>query len=282
MVIKSYTKFPGLDTFDGVIFDLDGTVYLGDRAIPGAVDCIQRLRQMGKKVLFISNKPIEPRARYAAKLTRLGIPTPEEDVINSAFVLGHYLASHLPDKQYYVVGEEWLRQEMRSYGLTVVDEFTSQDEREVIDPTGIDAVIVAFDRTLDYRKLNTAYQALVHGACFFATNADATCPVAGGAVPDAGATIAYLELSTGRKLELLGGKPSVLMMDVAREQLQLPAPRCLLVGDRLETDMRMGQQAGFRTALVLSGVTRIEDLESVDKPPDYVLRSIAGLFHPDG
>lgn len=282
MVIKSYTKFPGLDTFDGVIFDLDGTVYLGDRAIPGAVDCIQRLRQMGKKVLFISNKPIEPRARYAAKLTRLGIPTPEEDVINSAFVLGHYLASHLPDKQYYVVGEERLRQEMRSYGLTVVDEFTSQDAREVIDPTGIDAVIVAFDRTLDYRKLNTAYQALVHGARFFATNADATCPVAGGAVPDAGATIAYLELSTGRKLELLGGKPSVLMMDVARQLLQLPAPRCLLVGDRLETDMRMGQQAGFRTALVLSGVTRIEDLESVDKPPDYVLRSIAGLFQPQG
>jgi NagD protein len=120
-------------------------------------------------------------------------------------VLGGYLAQHAPDLALYVVGEENLRCELRSYGLHLVDDFFDQDPTQVIETHGIDAVVVAFDRTLDYRKLNTAYQALMRGARFFATNADKACPMPAGAIPDAGATIAGLEYSTGRKLELVAG-----------------------------------------------------------------------------
>jgi NagD protein len=227
-------------------------------------------------VLFVSNKPLEPRKAYAVKLTRLGIPADEEDVLTSGYVLGRHLARAAPDLRLYVIGEAALLAELRGHGLTVVAE-TDQDPTQVIDPAGIDAVVVAFDRTLDYRKLNTAYQALGRGARFFATNADKTCPMPGGAIPDAGATIAALEHISGREVELLAGKPSALMAAVALERLGLPSRRCLLVGDRLETDIRMGQEAGMQTAVVLTGVTNREDVNEWDSPPDFVVENLGEL-----
>lgn len=262
---------------DAFLFDLDGTVYLGESALPGSVGAIAELRRRGKRTLFVSNKPLEPRAVYAAKLTRLGVPTGESEVITSAYVLGRYLASTSPDLAYYVVGEENLRAELRSHGLRLVEELAAQDAQGVIDPAGIDAVIVAFDRTLDYRKLNTAYQALRLGARFFATNTDKTCPLPGGDVPDAGATLAALEHLTDRKVELVAGKPSSLITQVALEQLELPAARCMMVGDRLETDIRMGQQAGMKTTVVLTGVARRADAEQMTPPPDLILENLGAL-----
>jgi arabinose operon protein AraL len=262
---------------DGFVFDLDGTVYLGEAALPGAVEGIAKLRRRNKKTLFVSNKPLESRTAYAAKLTRLGIPTPADQVITAAFVLGHHLARTMPDLRLYVVGEPYLVEELRGHGLKVVDEFQEQDPRHVIDPQGIDAVVVAFDRTLDYRKLNTAYQALQRGARFLATNADKTCPMPRGDIPDAGATIRALEHITGRRLELLAGKPSPLMMQVVLERLGLPAKRCMMVGDRLETDIRMGQEAGMVTAVVLTGVSRREDVARMAQPPDFVIENLGEL-----
>jgi phosphoglycolate/pyridoxal phosphate phosphatase family enzyme len=259
---------------DGFVFDLDGTVYLGDAALPGAVAGIGELRRRGKRTLFVSNKPLQPRQDYAAKLTRLGIPTEPDAVITSGYVLGHHLAHHYPTLHYYVIGEENLRAELRSHGLTVVDELLDQDPLEVIAPHGIDAVVVAFDRTLTYRKLNTAYQALLRGAHFFATNGDKACPMPGGAIPDAGGTIAALEHMTGRKLELLAGKPSQLIMEVALERLGLPAARCMMVGDRLETDIFMGQQAGMITAAVLTGVAKRADAERLPTPPTFIIENL--------
>jgi arabinose operon protein AraL len=263
---------------DGFIFDLDGTIYLGESALPGAVKCICELRQRGKKLIFVSNKPLAPRSAYAAKLTRLGIPTQEDEIITSAVVLARHLASALPTLRLYVVGEKYLVEELRAHGLTVVEELLDQDPQERIEPDGIDAVVVAFDRTLDYRKLNTAYQALCHGARFFATNADKTCPVPGGAIPDAGAILAALEQITGRKLELLAGKPSPLMMRVALEQLGVPASRCMITGDRLETDVRMGQSAGMLTGVVLTGVSTREAALQQPAPPDLILDHIDKLL----
>ena len=264
---------------DSIILDLDGTVYLGDNALPDAVETIQAMRKQGKHILFISNKPLEPRQTYAAKLTHLGIDTSPEDVLNSAYVLGQYLAKEHPELRYYVIGEERLRQELRDYGLTVVGELEDQDAFEVLQTPLIDAVIVAFDRTLSYRKLNTAYQALRAGARFFATNADKTCPMPGGAIPDAGAIITYLEYLTGRKLELLGGKPSPMMMEVALDKLGCAADRCILVGDRLETDIRMGQAAGMLTGVVLTGVSTRDDVAQMTQPPDFILETLDDLFH---
>jgi arabinose operon protein AraL len=263
---------------DGLIFDLDGTVYLGDRALPGSVDALAELRRRGKQTLFVSNKPLDPRTTYATKLTHLGIPTAAREVITAAYVLGQHLAQHLPHLRYYVVGEENLRAELRGYGLQLVDELADQDERVVMDPTGIDAVIIAFDRTLDYRKLNTAYQALRQGARFFATNADKTCPLPGGAIPDAGATLTALEHISGRQVELVAGKPSPLILQVALAQLQLPPDRCLMVGDRLETDIRMGQAAGMATAVTLTGVATRHEAEQLTPPPTFIMANLGELI----
>jgi NagD protein len=262
---------------DGFVFDLDGTVYLGEAALPGSVDAIAELRRRGKQVLFVSNKPLEPREAYAAKLMRLGIPTEPDAVITSAYVLGHHLAHHEPHLRYYVVGEENLRAELHSHGLEVVADDLGADPMQVIDPHGIDAVIVAFDRTLDYRKLNTAYQALLAGARFYATNSDKMCPMPRGGIPDAGGTIAALEHMTGRKLELLAGKPSPLIMQVALAKLGLPAARCMMVGDRLETDILMGQQAGMYTAAVLTGAATQADIAAMANPPSFVIPNLAAI-----
>ncbi len=264
-------------SIDGFIFDLDGTVYLGDKALPGAVEGIAELRRRGKGVLFVSNKPLEPRESYAKKLTKLGIPANADDVVTSGFVLGYHLARTEPNLNLYVIGEPNLHDELRSHGLRVMAEFSDQDSKEVIHPQGVDAVVVAFDRTLDYRKLNTAYQALRNGARFFATNADKACPMPGGAIPDAGGTIAALEHMTGRKLELLAGKPSTLITQVALQKLKLPADRVMMVGDRLETDIFMGQQAGMSTAVTLTGASKREDIDKLSSPPDYIVENIGEL-----
>lgn len=262
---------------EGFIFDLDGTVYLGDRALPGAAEGIAELRKMGKRVLFVSNKPLEPRDAYARKLTKLGIPTTPEDVVTSAFVLGYHLARTEPHLNLYVIGEENLLNELRGHGLKIVNEFMEQDPLQVIQPDGVDAVVVAFDRTLNYRKLNTAYQSLRNGARFFATNADKACPMPGGAIPDAGGTIAALEHMTGRKVELLAGKPSNLIVQVALQRLGLPAQQVMMVGDRLETDIFMGQQAGMVTAVTLTGVSKRDDVARMTSQPDFVIENLAEL-----
>lgn len=263
---------------DGFLFDLDGTIYLGEEALPGAVTTLAELRSRGKATLFVSNKPLAMRADYAAKLTRLGIPTVAEEVITSASVLGHHLAAHWPHLRYYLIGEATLRAELQHYGLQICPEFSEQDPQDVIDPAGIDAIIVAFDRTLDYRKLNTAFAALQQGARFFATNSDKTCPMPGGSIPDAGATLAALEHISGRSVELVAGKPSPLIAATALHQLGLPPERCLMVGDRLETDIRMGQAAGMNSAVVLTGVTRCEDALAMTPPPDLILERLDELL----
>ncbi len=272
------TKLPSRLPIDGFIFDLDGTVYLGEAALPGAIEAIAELRRRGKRVIFVSNKPLAARADYAAKLTRLGIAATDADVITSAYVLARHLAETEPALSLYVVGEPYLVQELRSQGLKVVAEFQEQDPKQVIVPLGIDAVVVAFDRTLDYRKLNTAYQALSRGARFFATNADKTCPMPNGAIPDAGATVAALEYITGRRLELLAGKPSPLMMQVALEVLGVSPERCLITGDRLETDIRMGQTAGMHTAVTLTGVSTRQAVSEMEHPSDLIVDTLADLL----
>src|SRR5439155_26230316 len=139
-------------SIDGFILDLDGTVYLGENALPGAVDGIAELRRRGKRILFVSNKPLQPRESYAKKLTKLGIPATADDVVTSGFVLGYDLARTEPNLNLYVIGEQNLLDELRSHGLRIMSEFIDQDSKEVIDARGVDAVVVAFDRTLDYRK----------------------------------------------------------------------------------------------------------------------------------
>lgn len=270
------TKIP-FERIHGYIFDLDGTVYLGEQALPGAAALFAKLRELHKRVVFVTNKPLAPRESYARKLTALGIPTTPEDVITSGYVLGRYLAKNQPDLSLYVIGEELLKEELRGQNLFVLDEFSDQDEKAVIDASKVEAVVVAFDRTLDYRKINTGYQALVNGARFYATNPDKTCPLPGGGIPDAGGTIALLEHLTGRKVALIAGKPSTVMMQVAAEKLALAPGNCLLVGDRLETDILMGKNAGMYAAVVLTGASSRAQALGANPPPDHIFENIGEI-----
>ncbi|MHB0858552.1 MAG: HAD-IIA family hydrolase [Anaerolineae bacterium] len=252
--------------YDGYIFDLDGTIYRGEQLLPGASETIDWLRAHGRRVVFLSNKPLEPRSSYAAKLTRLGIRTPDEDVINSSQALFHLLGSNHPGARLFVIGEPALIEEFRREGFALVQR-----------PEEVEVVVAAFDRTLDYAKLNTAHQALIRGARFYATNGDRTCPVEGGEIPDCAGVIAFLEATTERQVEAIAGKPSRHILDAAVARLGVPMRNCLMVGDRLATDMLMGHNAGVDTALVLTGVTTHAMLEASDLTPTYVLKSVASI-----
>lgn len=250
----------------GFLFDLDGTVYRGETLIAGADRVIGRLREAGCKVVFLSNKPLYTREDYAEKLTRLGIPTKPQEVLNSTHVLIRYLTKRDPAARVFVMGEVPFLAEMARAGFSLTEE-----------PAKIEYVVAAFDRTFDYRKLDIAFQALKRGARFLATNPDKTCPVEGGEIPDCAATIAALEAVTGRQVEVVVGKPSPIIVEVALETMGLAPRDCLLVGDRLETDIRMGIEAGMATALVLTGVAGRDALDSSPWKPTYVLDSVAGL-----
>ena len=250
--------------FKGFIFDLDGTVYLSDRLIPGADEVIRLLREKGRKVTYLSNKPIQPREEYAMKLTRLGIPTDPAEVINSTLVMTNYLKKHAPKAKLFVVGEAPFVDELRKAGFTITEE-----------PREIDYVVVAFDRTFDYKKLNISFQAIKLGAHFVATNPDRTCPVEGGEIPDCAGMIAAIEAVTQKKVELIVGKPSPLIIQTALEAMGLTPGECILIGDRLETDIKMGKDSGIATGLVLTGVTSEETLKGSPIQPDFVFKSIA-------
>lgn len=263
---------------EGFILDLDGTVYLGERLLPGAAEAISFLREHGKQVKFVTNKPLQPRSVYSKKLTDLGVATHADDIITSGYVMGLYLAKNHPSSRIYVVGEQALREELRSHNLIILDEYKDQHPKSVIVAEEVDIVVVAFDRTLTYRKLNTAYQALVNGALFFATNADKACPMPGGGIPDAGFTLAGLEHICGRPVDVLVGKPSKEMLNTIAHHMQLRPDQCMMIGDRLETDIFMGQQAGMRTAVVLTGASTKSAAQSLSKPPDYILENIGELL----
>jgi len=256
--------------YDAYIFDLDGTVYLGDELVPGAAETIKALRRAGKRTVFLSNNPTHTRDDYAAKLTRLGLVTPVEDVINSSMVMVNFLRRELPGGRLFVIGEEPLQDELCAAGFELTD-----------DVRRIDAVITSFDRTFVYRKLQIAFDAIRAGARFFATNADRFCPVPGGGEPDCGAIIAAIEACTDTSVEVVVGKPYVHTAEAILNLLGLPPERCLMIGDRLETDVKLGLDAGMSSALVLSGVTDETALEASELAPTYVLRGFDDLI-PSG
>jgi arabinose operon protein AraL len=250
----------------GWLLDLDGTVYRGAALVPGADAAIAGLRRAGRRVAFLSNKPLDTRADYAAKLTRLGIPTEADDVINSSLVLARHLARLDPGAPVFVIGEPPLLGELRAHGL------------EVRADARVRWVVIAFDRTFDYAKLNTALQAVRGGAGLIATNADRTCPTEEGEIPDCAGMIAAVEAVTGRRVETVVGKPSPIILDVALARLGVPAADCVIVGDRIETDIAMGKRGGLATVLVLTGVTRPDDPRIAGLGADLVLGSIGEIF----
>ena len=259
-----------MPAYDAYIFDLDGTVYLGDALLPNAGRAIRTLREHGRRTVFLSNNPTHTAADYSAKLTRLGLPTPVGDVVNSSLVMADFLARLRAAEginRLFVVGEPPLCGELAAAGFELVD-----------DAASTQAVIASFDRTFAYRKLQVAFDAIRGGARFFATNGDRYCPVPGGGEPDAASVIAAIEACTATRCEAIVGKPSPHMAAAILGLVGVPAARCLITGDRLETDVAMGLQAGMGAALTLTGATSREAAEASGIRPTHVFRDLGDLL----
>lgn len=253
--------------FSGYIFDLDGTIYVGNRLIDGAREVIAQLQSAGKRVLFLTNKTIVSREKYVEKLNGFGINVGLEHILSPTLITIHYLHEHHRGARLYVIGEQLIKDELKAAGFAVAR-----------SPAETDVVVISWDRDFHYRHLDFAYQAIKNGAVTIATNPDRTCPVEGGDVPDCGGMIGAIEGTTGKKVDHIIGKPSTLTAKMALKMLKLRQEECVMVGDRIETDILMGKRAGIRTALVLTGITRKEDIEHSPVQPDFVLSSVKELL----
>ena len=257
--------------FGGYVFDLDGTLYLGDHLLPGAAETVAAIRKHGARVAFLTNKPLERPAAYAAKLRDLGIPAEAAEVVSSTDALLRYLREAAPGARILPIAEPLITELLHEAGFAVVP---------LDEPERADLVVVSWDRTFDYAKLLSAFRAVRHGARLVATNPDPFCPTPDGDLPDCAAMLAAIEASTGARAEAIVGKPSAHMAATLLERLALPADDTLLVGDRLLTDVRMAQEAGMVSALVLTGATGPDDMLRSPVTPDYVLAGIAEILPP--
>ena len=254
-----------------VIFDLDGTVYLGDTLLPGARELISGLRRDGKAVRFVSNNPTRDPGQYIQKLDRLGIEADVGEVMTSGVAMAKWLATHEPGKTVYPLGEEPLVQQLTAYGVPLSD-----------DPGQVDIVVASYDRAFTYEKLQTAFDALwFHKqARLFATNLDPYCPLAGGrGEPDAGAIVAAIEACTGVTCAHVAGKPEPAVLAMATDGLDVEPERCLVVGDRLHTDMQLAHNTGAQGALILTGDSTCDDVAALPAGgrPHYVLENLDAL-----
>lgn len=255
-----------INKYDAFIFDLDGTIYRGSSLIPDADKAVNSIKALGKKVIFISNKTTGNVDDYFSILNNYGINTTKDEIVNATVVLKKFLIKNHASKSFYAIGEKIFIKEIESAGLKFID-----------NPDKIDLLLVTLDRTLSYEKLEIAARALEAGARFYAANIDDTCPVDGGEVLDAGATISALEKRTHRKLEMNFGKPSQFMFDEVTSRLNTTPSKILLIGDRLETDITMGFNFGIDTALVDTGVKFFANGTPLIKPT-YHLNSVADLL----
>jgi 4-nitrophenyl phosphatase len=258
--------------YGGYVFDLDGTVYLGEELLPGAGRLLHRLRELGRRVVFVSNNPTRDPEMYAEKLRRLGIQASTAEILNTVVTMTRWLARHHPDATVFPIAEAPLRRALEEAGIRTSDR-----------PEEIDLVVASYDRGFDYGKLQIAFDAIWYHrrARLVATNLDRFCPFPGGrGEPDAGAVVAAIEACTGAACEVNAGKPDPLMLEAAMELLELDAGDCVLVGDRLSTDIAMARAAGMASALVLTGETTPEMLAATPPGdrPTWVLDRIDRLL----
>ena len=251
---------------EAVIFDLDGTLYLGEGLIPGADTTVQTLRDAGIRVTFLTNKPIASPDVYARKLTGLGIHASADDVLTSVTLTVDYLDRAKCGRRVFVLGEEYLKTTLTEAGYTIASR-----------PDETDVVVVSLDRSMDCGKIHFAYQAVLGGARIVATNPDLICPIDDGEIVDAGVWIAALEALLKRPITNVLGKPSARCAEVVLARLGCDPGDALMVGDRMETDIRMAVDAGMRSGLVLSGVSTEKDIDRHEYAPDHVWQSVAEM-----
>jgi HAD superfamily hydrolase (TIGR01457 family) len=252
--------------FAGALVDMDGTLYRGDSPIPGAAEAIETLRAAGLAVQFLTNNPTKSPAEYVEKLAGMGIDATEENVVTAGVVTADYLGRDHADDDLFVVGEPSFVRLLTDAGLAVTD-----------DPEEADVVVLSLDTGIDFQGWTAVLRAVGPETPIVATNPDRTKPGTDGIVPSAGLVIGAVEGMTGRAPDTVAGKPSPVAGRFALDRLGVAAEECLLVGDRLDTDVQLGATVGVTTVLVRTGVTDEAALADAEITPDHAIDSIADI-----
>ena len=252
--------------YEAAILDVDGTVVRGDEPLPNVTDGLRALEDAGIDRLLFSNNPTRGSDHYGEKLEPHGITVDPETVLTSATVSAEYLATTHAGERVYLVGSDRLRSILEDAAVELTD-----------DPDAAEVVLGSFDSDFSFGTLWESLRALEDGIPFYGTDPDATIPVEDGEIPGSGAILAAMEAVAGREPDAVLGKPSTVAAAAAMDRLDATPDRTLVVGDRLNTDIALGERAGMTTALVLTGVTDRADLESAEIEPDHVLESLADV-----
>jgi 4-nitrophenyl phosphatase len=256
-----------MTAYEAAILDVDGTIVRGEDLIAGATDGMAALDAAGCLRLLFSNNPTQGASYYRRKLEPYGLAVDPDRVLTSATVSTTYLAENHAGETVYLVGDEKLAAILTEDGHVELTD----------DPDATDVVLGSFDSDFSYGTLWGSLRALENGAAFYGTDPDTTIPVDGGLIPGSGAILAAMAAAAGREPDAILGKPSSVAAAAAIERLETEPERTLVVGDRLDTDIELGNRAGMTTALVLTGVTDRAALESSSVEPDHVLESLGDV-----
>ena len=247
------------------LLDMDGTFYLGENLIPGSLDFIRRVEETGRDFLFLTNNSSHNAEFYVQRLKRMGLNVGREKVLTSGEATAAVLQEKYPGKRAFVLGNEFLLEEMREAGVTV----------DQADP---EIVVVGYDTTLDYKKMTAVCDFVRAGLPYIATHPDFNCPTETGFAPDIGAIMAFIEASTGRRADLVVGKPHTGIVQAALKRTGLAVDQLAMVGDRLYTDIETGLKSGMLSILVMSGETTPEMLAAYPHKPDLVFDRLAEMI----
>lgn len=245
------------------LFDMDGTLYLGDNLYEFTVPLLNEIRKGGANYLFMTNNSSKSVADYIKKLEKLGVPACYDDFITSSQATAYYLKKHYANQKLYVCGTNSLKQELGSHGFEVTQDIENTD-----------CIVMGFDTELTFKKLHDVSKLLLTrpDIPYIATNPDYVCPTEFGSVPDCGSVCDML-YNVSKRRPLFIGKPEPLMPRLAMEKMGVCENETAVVGDRIYTDIKSGINAGTVTVLVLSGETTKEILESSSEKPDFVMQS---------
>lgn len=253
-----------LKDIDLYVLDMDGTFYLGDRRLEGALEFIRAVEAAGRDYVFFTNNSSKSPQNYIDKLAKMDLQIDRSKIITSGDVTANYLRVNYPGQKVYLMGTKALEQNFIESGINLVQE----------DP---DIVVVAFDTELTYEKLEKACTFIREGALFLATHLDINCPIDGGFIPDCGAMCACISLSTGKEPKYLG-KPFAETVDMVLEITGHKRERVAFVGDRIYTDVATGVKNGANGFLVLSGETHMEDVEKSEVKPDAIFDALGEMI----
>ena len=250
------------------LFDMDGTLYLGNRLYDFTLDLLDTLKKTGRHYLFMTNNSSKSVEDYVIKLGKLGISAAREDFMTSSQATAFYLHKHHEGQKLYVCGTESLKEELRREGFTVTTDIGE-----------VECIVMGFDTELTFQKLHdVSYMLLTRPELpYIATNPDYVCPTEFGSVPDCGSVCDMIYNAT-KKRPIVIGKPSPLMPELAMEKLGISKEETCVVGDRIYTDVKSGLNAGITGILVLSGETTREILEASEDKPHLVLEDASEIL----